>query len=199
MWLFTRHGFYSVVRDRVDTRHVQVRARIKDDLERLSHFAGKVLRVEMPEIIPTPQADYAFRCVIEQEGWVKIAAALAADIDYTNFKGEIHGDERAATEASMRPRKRMTVSQEQTERNGNKGSRHKRAFCTHPVLFPGPLLSDCDDCAPSVALGPTLGSQLLQTARILEPNKHRRENSVLLLGRERAALGLRAVKRASQL
>lgn len=76
----------------MDAQRVQVRARIKNDLERLSRFAGKVPGVELPGIISTPHADYAFRIIVEQEVWTKIAAALAADIDYTNFKDEIHGE-----------------------------------------------------------------------------------------------------------
>ena len=92
MWLFTRHGSYSVVRDKADARRVHVRARIKDDLERLRQFARATATVEMPEIISTPDADYAYRAIIEQAAWVKIAARLAEDVDYPNFKSKVHGE-----------------------------------------------------------------------------------------------------------
>ena len=92
MWLFTRHGFFSVVQDKRDERLVHARARIKDDLEQLRAFARKVLMVELPEVIATADADYAYRCVIEKPLWQKIATALADNIDYTNFKSEVHGE-----------------------------------------------------------------------------------------------------------
>jgi len=93
MWLFTRHGFYSVVQDKANDRHVQVRARIKDDLEGLTRFVHKAMGAELSAIISTPNADYSYRIVVEKVLWVKIAATLASDIDYTNFKDEIHGEE----------------------------------------------------------------------------------------------------------
>jgi hypothetical protein len=90
MWLFTRHGFYSVVRATEEVGCVQVRARISDDLERLRAFAASRLGATLPEIISTVHADYAYRLVVPHPLWVKISAALAEDIDYGNFKSEVH-------------------------------------------------------------------------------------------------------------
>lgn len=92
MWLFTKYGFYSAVQDKADPQRIQVRARVKDDLIRVAAFAKHALGVEMPEIISTPQADYAYRLVLDRPLWEKLAAALTADIDYTNFKDAVHGE-----------------------------------------------------------------------------------------------------------
>ena len=92
MWLFTRYGFYSVVLDKADANRLQVRARIRGDLERLRTFARQLADVEMDPLIPTPDGDYAFRCIIARDAWIKVAAALAGDIDYPNFKNQTHGE-----------------------------------------------------------------------------------------------------------
>lgn len=91
MWLFTRHGFYSVVQDKLNPQHLQVRARIKEDLEHLSTFARQSANLDLPPIITTPNADYACRIVLPRDIWLKIATALAQNINYTNFKNEVHG------------------------------------------------------------------------------------------------------------
>lgn len=91
MWLFTRHGFYSVVQDKSDPQRVQVRARIEDDLDRLSSFAKGKLSAEMPAVISTPHADYAYRLVIDRPLWERLGAALTGDIEYPNFKAAVHG------------------------------------------------------------------------------------------------------------
>lgn len=92
MWVFSKFGFFSVVQAKSEPGRVQVRARVKDDLQRLSAFASESVAIPMPAIITTPHADYAYRIVIEQSDWVKVAAAIAADIDYTNFKSAVHGE-----------------------------------------------------------------------------------------------------------
>jgi hypothetical protein len=93
MWLFTRHGFYSVVQDKKNNQQVQVRARIQDNLQRLSSFVRSATDIDLPTAISTPTADYAYRIVIEKALWTRIATALAAEINYTNFKDTVHGEE----------------------------------------------------------------------------------------------------------
>jgi hypothetical protein len=92
MWIFTRYEFYSVVQGKMDPYCIQVRARIKDDLKRLSEFARKSVGIELPGIISTDHTDYACRIILPKTEWLKVAAALASDIDYTNFKNEVHGE-----------------------------------------------------------------------------------------------------------
>lgn len=64
---------------------VAVRARARGDLEALGELAGVDL-----EIAATPDRDYAFRVFMRAVEWVKFARVLAADVDYPNFKNEIH-------------------------------------------------------------------------------------------------------------
>lgn len=92
MWLFSRHGFYSVVQDKADPQLVQVRARVKDDLEGLRQFSRERAAADMPAVISTATADYAYRVVVEKALWTRVATALAADVDYTNFKDTVHGE-----------------------------------------------------------------------------------------------------------
>ena len=117
MWLFTRHGFYSVVRDKADARLIQVRARVKDDLELLTRFARQAVGVTLPSIISTPDADYAYRIVIEQAVWVRIASALADDVNYPNFKDEIHGEADRDT-TYLKVWSAMNALQQQRKRSG---------------------------------------------------------------------------------
>src|SRR5947209_1813970 len=92
MWLFTIYGFYSVVQDKKDAQRIQVRARVKDDIERLVEFAKRSGTSEAMEIISTPRADYAYRVVMNRSLWEQLARHLTADINYTNFKDAIHGE-----------------------------------------------------------------------------------------------------------
>ena len=110
MWLFTQHGFFSVVRDpgTDDTLasepstpsgppRFQVRARHR------AHIDG--LRAAFPGVLsdatviayddPEHEAeyggrDYEYRLFLTEEAWVALAAELAADIGYSNFKGAVH-------------------------------------------------------------------------------------------------------------
>lgn len=89
MWLFTRHGFYSVVRDTYsrDRDHMAIRARDREHLENL----GKL--VDSGRIIETPEADYRWRIVVPRRVWLeRIMPALAEDVEYTNFKKSVPND-----------------------------------------------------------------------------------------------------------
>lgn len=81
MWVFTKDGFFSAVEHRGDKRMVCVRARVRQDLVNL--------RAKLPgasRIVTTPDADYAFRVVVEKARWAGYVASAARDIDYDNFK-----------------------------------------------------------------------------------------------------------------
>ena len=92
MWLFTKYGFFSIVQDRNDSRRVLVRARIRNDLERLLHLLDDKCDGEAPEVVEMPDADYAFRIFLDKAAWAKVAKVLANDIDYGNFKNAVHGE-----------------------------------------------------------------------------------------------------------
>jgi len=100
MWLFTRHGFYSVTRSTKEPDKLQVRARTRGDLENL---AGFLITRDQPtcillgrdmEIIETPAADYRYRWIVEPGDWLIISVELMADIQYHNFKDQIKDHER---------------------------------------------------------------------------------------------------------
>lgn len=82
MWLFTKRGFYSIISKGEDEWHV--RARAEKDLEALNEVAGTDYKIHRSE-----DADYRWRMVIPGAEAKKLIAALAEDIDYSNFKGVI--------------------------------------------------------------------------------------------------------------
>ncbi|MEJ7784664.1 MAG: hypothetical protein WKF96_07660 [Solirubrobacteraceae bacterium] len=94
MWLLTPSGFLSIVRDTRTDGHVLVRARTREDIEAIAQR----LAPDEPEIVHTPERDYAFRISIPRETWAAVAGELASEIDYPNFKdrvAEVQGNERA--------------------------------------------------------------------------------------------------------
>jgi hypothetical protein len=93
MWLFTKHGFISAVQFRTGSGKsvggaMLVRARRRDHLEdvlRETFQFGWIDKIES-----TPKADYAYRVTVPKKVFADIVSALAADIDYPNFKDECH-------------------------------------------------------------------------------------------------------------
>lgn len=83
MWIASKLGFYSIVQKMPGEFHV--RARVRDDLERLRDRVGPDL-----EIFETLDSDYRFRFIVEDPAGVMLA--LADSIDYHNFKSQIASD-----------------------------------------------------------------------------------------------------------
>ena len=101
MWLFTRHGFYSVTRSVKEPDKLQIRARARGDLEKLEAFiatreipTADALAVDLSKIIETPNADYRYRVIVTPSAWHLISVELMADIVYHNFKNEIRDNQR---------------------------------------------------------------------------------------------------------
>src|SRR5579872_7373653 len=96
MWLFTKHGFFSAVCARkgkgkrgqpVDPDRIMVRARVRGHLEALKkRFPELLSDCEIQEFAGT---DYAFRVFVEKSAWKQVAAGLAEETDYDNFKSEV--------------------------------------------------------------------------------------------------------------
>jgi hypothetical protein len=84
MWLFTQHGFCSIVADRTQPGQHLVRARIRADLENLKKLAGITGPIQA-----TPDADYGYRLSVDAATLIRLMNALANTIDYPNFKGRI--------------------------------------------------------------------------------------------------------------
>jgi len=86
MWLFTVDGYFSAVQVRDNPERIMVRARVREDLERLVVKLPEVAGMSAREIVFTPSADYAFRLFIDRSHWAAYVASAAWQIDYTNFK-----------------------------------------------------------------------------------------------------------------
>jgi len=85
MWIFTKHGFFSVVQDSYcKPGQLMVRAREKKDLEKMLDWL-KLKR----KIKTLYEADYRYRVAIPRESWVKYCADMARYIDYSNVKGTL--------------------------------------------------------------------------------------------------------------
>lgn len=84
MWLFTTAGFFSVV-DKDGDGRVCIRARFRKDLETLrdDYLEGE------PEIVSNEGTDYPYRMYLDKPRWVALAAVLADEINYDNFKNEV--------------------------------------------------------------------------------------------------------------
>ncbi len=86
MWLITTDGFYSVV-DKTPGGvgdELTVRARCAADLDRL--------RERLPALSETRTGagtDYPHRASVPKERFAAAVAAIATDIDYSNFKNEV--------------------------------------------------------------------------------------------------------------
>lgn len=95
MWLFTSLGFFSVVahRDQPDT--LLIRARAREDLEALRNRY-------LPDLALHENAgsDYRWRGFVARDEWEHVAARLAADIDYPNFK-DVVADRQGSTRAAL--------------------------------------------------------------------------------------------------
>jgi len=94
MWLFTKYGFFSVVCARrgkgasvkLDQKLLMVRARDRDHIEGLQRRFNRELGSY--KITESTRNDYRFRIFVPRKVWLGVARALAADIDYGNFKDE---------------------------------------------------------------------------------------------------------------
>lgn len=81
MWVFTNHGFYSIVRI-LDTNPEKywVRSRRKEHLT--TYFSEE-------RILYTHATDYQYRVELDKEELDDIFSNLPNEIDYTNFKDSI--------------------------------------------------------------------------------------------------------------
>jgi len=94
MWVFTTHGFYSVVSLREDPEMVLVRGRDRQSLERLvafmnkgPHSQGCAGNYEDDSIWTTPYHDYPYRIVLLRDDWVHYQERYSYEtLRYPNFK-----------------------------------------------------------------------------------------------------------------
>lgn len=88
MWIYCKYGFFSVVEHKDYKDKLLVRSRFKGDIEKLLCHCG--LDDVCQTVKETPFADYAFRVVISRGALAKIMKRVSEEIDYHNFKDEVH-------------------------------------------------------------------------------------------------------------
>lgn len=82
MWLFTVHGFFSIVK-KGDLFHV--RSREKHDLENLRELVAGLPAVQDS----FKHSDYPFRLLLDKGQKNAVITALGDSIDYPNFKSAV--------------------------------------------------------------------------------------------------------------
>jgi hypothetical protein len=82
MWLFTKYGYFAVVRDYDNENIFWLRARVKRDIENILQLTD----LKNPEIIVKGNADYKFRVKILKGEYKNIMSILVDSLDYSNFK-----------------------------------------------------------------------------------------------------------------
>ena len=83
MWVFTTHGFLSIVQHNAMPDHFQVKARVPGPLESLwpDH-----------EVEVIDWADYRYRITIEKPEVLPVLLEVIASVDHTSFKDACSDD-----------------------------------------------------------------------------------------------------------
>jgi hypothetical protein len=93
MWIATKIGFYSIVlrpeKEGAKKNVYHVRARTGADIDAVISLLEPVLKRPI-RLFETPDVDYHWRIILKPEELAPALAALAATVDYPNFKDEIH-------------------------------------------------------------------------------------------------------------
>jgi len=97
MWIFTKHGFYSVVKKGCADDELLVRSRQKADLINL----GKKLGIKI-QIRDGAGSDYRYRSVLKKVDLAKYLAETVSELDYSNFKDTVPKRDFLRQEAYLR-------------------------------------------------------------------------------------------------
>ena len=84
MWIFTKHGFISIVQHNSMPDHFQVKARVVTPLKSL--WPGHEIEV-------IDWADYRYRITIPKDEVMPVLLSVIEDVLYTSFKNECEMDE----------------------------------------------------------------------------------------------------------
>lgn len=85
MWLFIPEGFFSIVTADEFGHELQVRARSRDDLERLR----QAYLPSLGELISLPGRDYPWRAFTTRQALTECLAKVVDALDYGNFKDTV--------------------------------------------------------------------------------------------------------------
>jgi hypothetical protein len=91
MWLITNRGYFSAVQDKDDPNVIVIRARTDRHLNALMDLLPEGTKISTDEGRAT---DYPCRVRVGVEEWLWVAAKLAAEVDYTNFKDSVERGKR---------------------------------------------------------------------------------------------------------
>lgn len=80
MWVFLSNSFLSIVQHRDQPDHMLVRARLKDDINRVFPLAS---------VTGMEEADYRYRAVIPRQEVAQAMALQVLKINYDNFKNTV--------------------------------------------------------------------------------------------------------------
>ncbi len=89
MWIACVDGFFSTVIDKMEPGRMLIRARCKRDVQNLYNRYRKACP-SMRKPTGDETRDYRWRLSISKRDWVKLAAELASEVDYPNFKSAVH-------------------------------------------------------------------------------------------------------------
>jgi len=78
MWIYMNDSFLSIIEN--DELHLTVRARRKEDIERVFPDAS---------VVETPDRDYRYRAVMKRNDVAIVIAKRIMGIDYYNFKDSV--------------------------------------------------------------------------------------------------------------
>jgi hypothetical protein len=99
MWIATKIGFFSIVlrpeREGAKEHVFHIRARAGADIDAIISLLEPVLKRPL-RLFETPDADYHWRIILRPGELAPALAALAATVDYPNFKDEIHSSDTQA-------------------------------------------------------------------------------------------------------
>lgn len=117
MWIFTLDGFFSAVQDRGNPDRIMVRARVREDIDRLAERIGSLFATPAPEVLEWAGSDYAFRVFLRRNTWTTYLALVSQEIDYSNFKQQATrpGTARSAVYMAIWSRLMQWQSQEALE------------------------------------------------------------------------------------
>lgn len=85
MWLFTTFGFYSVTQVKDYPDRLQVRARVRGDLDNLR----TTYLPELSETVELKGRDYPYRGYVERAALAEAMPKIVMDLTYSNFKSEV--------------------------------------------------------------------------------------------------------------
>jgi len=99
MWIATKIGFYSIVlrpeKEGSKNNVYHIRARTGADIDAVISLLEPVLKRAL-QLFQTPDVDYHWRIILKPEELASALAAMAATVDYPNFKNEIYNSDTQA-------------------------------------------------------------------------------------------------------